>query len=206
MTWAIPHQTIKLFVGLPLGIDSLARVANGPSKRRSGALPSMRGVAEPAQQCDQVPQSGEVTPSLGRLTPPTSIEIGVPECSACNAPLHLIRGAQLQYPSFVASGGCKSRRSLAGIVPKQLHGSRNVAFLEIRPRQGPGPGRECRTARAKGKTLGRPRIAVAAARIGRLRSHGRTILEIAGELGYSRSLVHKTLAIGESRGVAIAAY
>jgi DNA invertase Pin-like site-specific DNA recombinase len=51
-----------------------------------------------------------------------------------------------------------------------------------------------RNARAKGKTLGRPRTAVDAARIGRLRAQGRSIREIADELGYSRSLVHKTLA------------
>ena len=51
-----------------------------------------------------------------------------------------------------------------------------------------------RNARAKGKRLGRPRAAVDAARIGHLRAQGRTVREIAGELGYSRSLVHKTLA------------
>jgi DNA invertase Pin-like site-specific DNA recombinase len=62
-----------------------------------------------------------------------------------------------------------------------------------------------RNARAKGKRLGRPPVAVDAARMARLRAQGRSIREIAGELGYSRSLVHKTLAIGKSRGVAIAA-
>ncbi len=51
-----------------------------------------------------------------------------------------------------------------------------------------------RNARAKGKTLGRPRVAVDAPRIGRLRAQGRSIREIADELGCSRSLVHKTLA------------
>jgi DNA invertase Pin-like site-specific DNA recombinase len=51
-----------------------------------------------------------------------------------------------------------------------------------------------RNARAKGKRLGRPRIAVDAARIVRLRAQGCSIREIADELGYSRSLVHKTLA------------
>ncbi len=51
-----------------------------------------------------------------------------------------------------------------------------------------------RNARAKGKKLGRPRLAVDAVRIGSLRTAGRTVREIAGELGYSRSLVHKTLA------------
>lgn len=62
-----------------------------------------------------------------------------------------------------------------------------------------------RNARAKGKRLGRPRIAVDAARIGRLRSQGRTVREIAAELGYSRSLVHKTLANHGSLCVANAA-
>ena len=51
-----------------------------------------------------------------------------------------------------------------------------------------------RNARAKGKRLGRPRAFVDAAEIGRLRLRGRTVREIAEELGYSRSLVHKTLA------------
>ena len=59
--------------------------------------------------------------------------------------------------------------------------------------------------RARGKTLGRPRVAVDAARIARLHAQGRSIREIADELGYSRSLVHKTLANGESRRVANAA-
>jgi DNA invertase Pin-like site-specific DNA recombinase len=47
-----------------------------------------------------------------------------------------------------------------------------------------------RNAKAKGKQLGRPRVAVDAATIGRLRSQGRTVREIASELGHSR----KTLA------------
>jgi DNA invertase Pin-like site-specific DNA recombinase len=51
-----------------------------------------------------------------------------------------------------------------------------------------------RNARAKGKRLGRPRAAVDAARIGCLRAQGRSLRQIADELGYSRSLVHKTLA------------
>jgi DNA invertase Pin-like site-specific DNA recombinase len=62
-----------------------------------------------------------------------------------------------------------------------------------------------RNARAKGKKLGRPRVSVDAARIGRLHAQGRTVREIADELGYSRSLVHKTLANGESRRVVITA-
>ncbi len=62
-----------------------------------------------------------------------------------------------------------------------------------------------RNARAKGRMLGRPRIVVDAARIARLRAQGCSIREIADELGYSRSLVHKTLAKTKSRSVAIAA-
>ena len=62
-----------------------------------------------------------------------------------------------------------------------------------------------RNARAKGTKLGRPHIAVDAARIGRLRAQGNTLREIARELGYSRSLVHKTLANGEPRAVATTA-
>jgi DNA invertase Pin-like site-specific DNA recombinase len=50
-----------------------------------------------------------------------------------------------------------------------------------------------RNARAKGKTLGRPRAAVDTARIGRLRIQGRSVRQIASELGYSRGLVHKTI-------------
>ena len=59
-----------------------------------------------------------------------------------------------------------------------------------------------RNARAKGKTLGRPRVVVDAAQIAHLRSQGRSVREIAEELGYSRSLVHKTLANFESARVA----
>lgn len=62
-----------------------------------------------------------------------------------------------------------------------------------------------RNARAKGKTLGRPRVAVDASTIGRLRAQGRSVRQIANDLGYSRSLVHKTLTIGASRRVANAA-
>jgi DNA invertase Pin-like site-specific DNA recombinase len=51
-----------------------------------------------------------------------------------------------------------------------------------------------RNARAKGKTLGRPRMVMDSARIARLRAEGRTVREIADTLGVSRSLVHKTLA------------
>jgi DNA invertase Pin-like site-specific DNA recombinase len=59
-----------------------------------------------------------------------------------------------------------------------------------------------RNARAKGKRLGRPPVTVDTVRIARLRSRGRSIREIAGELGCSRSLVHKTLANDEASRVA----
>jgi DNA invertase Pin-like site-specific DNA recombinase len=59
-----------------------------------------------------------------------------------------------------------------------------------------------RNARAKGKTLGRPRVSVDVTRIGLLRTHGRSVREIASELGYSRGLVHKTLANSRALGVA----
>ena len=62
-----------------------------------------------------------------------------------------------------------------------------------------------RNARAKGKTLGRPRVSLDPARIDRLRAQGHSIHQIAEELGYSRSLVHKSLASRRSRGVAITA-
>jgi DNA invertase Pin-like site-specific DNA recombinase len=62
-----------------------------------------------------------------------------------------------------------------------------------------------RNARAKGKKLGRPCVSVDAARISRLRIQGRSVREIASELGYSRGLVHKTLANNRSLGVANAA-
>jgi DNA invertase Pin-like site-specific DNA recombinase len=59
-----------------------------------------------------------------------------------------------------------------------------------------------RNARAKGRKLGRPRLNVDAVKIGSLRSQGRSVREIAAELGYSRSLVHKTLANRKSARVA----
>ena len=62
-----------------------------------------------------------------------------------------------------------------------------------------------RNARAKRKRLGRPPVALDAARIARLRAQGRTLREIAAELGYSRSLVHKTLLNHSTRRVANAA-
>jgi DNA invertase Pin-like site-specific DNA recombinase len=62
-----------------------------------------------------------------------------------------------------------------------------------------------RNARAKGKTLGRPRVSVDIIRVALLRSQGHTIREIADELKCSRSLVHKSLTNRESHGVAITA-
>jgi DNA invertase Pin-like site-specific DNA recombinase len=51
-----------------------------------------------------------------------------------------------------------------------------------------------RNAVAKGKRLGRPRARLDTARIATLRSQGQSIRQIAGELGCSAGLVHKTLA------------
>jgi DNA invertase Pin-like site-specific DNA recombinase len=48
-------------------------------------------------------------------------------------------------------------------------------------------------ARSKGKRLGRPRLSVDAQRIAALRSQGCSVREIAAKLGYTRSLVHKTI-------------
>jgi len=62
-----------------------------------------------------------------------------------------------------------------------------------------------RNARAKGKRLGRPPVVIDAAKVDRLRSQGRSIREIAEELGCSRSLVHKTLGNRGSCNVAISA-
>jgi len=70
------------------------------------------------------------------------------------------------------------------------------ALIQERVRAG------LRNARARGKKLGRPRLPVDAVKIGSLRSQGRSVREIAEELGYSRSLVHKTLANHESAHVA----
>jgi len=51
-----------------------------------------------------------------------------------------------------------------------------------------------RNAKAKGKKLGRPRVVLDRAQVSRLRAQGRSIRDIAAELGCSRSLVHKTFA------------
>jgi DNA invertase Pin-like site-specific DNA recombinase len=59
-----------------------------------------------------------------------------------------------------------------------------------------------RNARAKGKRLGRPRTLVDGATISRLRSQGRSIREIADQLGYSRGTVHKSLSNGAVTRVA----
>lgn len=50
-----------------------------------------------------------------------------------------------------------------------------------------------RNARAKGTHLGRPPVVVDVARIVSLRAQNKSIRDISEELGYSRSLVHKTL-------------
>jgi DNA invertase Pin-like site-specific DNA recombinase len=51
-----------------------------------------------------------------------------------------------------------------------------------------------RNARAKGKKLGRPRLKLDHARIACLRAEGRSLREIAAELGCSHALVHKSLS------------
>jgi DNA invertase Pin-like site-specific DNA recombinase len=62
-----------------------------------------------------------------------------------------------------------------------------------------------RNARAKGKTLGRPRVNLDTARIRRRRAEGASMRKIAGELGVSAGLVHKTLAESRRNRVAVAA-
>jgi len=54
-----------------------------------------------------------------------------------------------------------------------------------------------RNARAKGKRLGRPPMVVDRAEIARLRAQGRSVRQIAAELGCSTGSVHKSLAKGE---------
>jgi DNA invertase Pin-like site-specific DNA recombinase len=51
-----------------------------------------------------------------------------------------------------------------------------------------------RNARAKGKKLGRPQLNLDRAKIARLRAEGRSLREIAAELGCSHARVHKSLA------------
>jgi DNA invertase Pin-like site-specific DNA recombinase len=50
-----------------------------------------------------------------------------------------------------------------------------------------------RNARAKGKKLGRPQLKIDRVRITRLHTEGRSLREIAPELGCSHALVHKNL-------------
>jgi DNA invertase Pin-like site-specific DNA recombinase len=50
-----------------------------------------------------------------------------------------------------------------------------------------------RNAKAKGKKLGRPRVRVNSEKIAALRSQGRSMRAIAGELGYSRTLVQRVV-------------
>ena len=59
-----------------------------------------------------------------------------------------------------------------------------------------------RNARAKGKRLGRPPLVVDRGRIARLRTQGRTVREIAAEVGCSPSFIHKTVANGRAGGCA----
>ena len=56
-----------------------------------------------------------------------------------------------------------------------------------------------RNARAKGKTLGRPRKIVDAAKIADLRTQGRSVRAIAAELNVSVGLVHGSLTKSSSR-------
>lgn len=58
-----------------------------------------------------------------------------------------------------------------------------------------------RNARAKGKRLGRPRMALDAARMAVLRAQGCSIRDIATALGCSPGLVHKNLALGGDEAV-----
>jgi DNA invertase Pin-like site-specific DNA recombinase len=58
-----------------------------------------------------------------------------------------------------------------------------------------------RNAKAKGRKLGRPAHDCGCPKIACLRAQG-TVREIAAELGYSRSLVHKTLANCDSAAIA----
>jgi len=51
-----------------------------------------------------------------------------------------------------------------------------------------------RNARAKGKHLGRPRANIDANRLATLRREGKSLKQIAAEVGCSAAYVHKTLA------------
>jgi len=62
-----------------------------------------------------------------------------------------------------------------------------------------------RNAVAKGKRLGRPRVTLDSARIATLRGQGRSMREIAAELGVSAGLVHKSIAKSRANSPAIAA-
>jgi DNA invertase Pin-like site-specific DNA recombinase len=62
-----------------------------------------------------------------------------------------------------------------------------------------------RNAVAKGTKLGRPRAKLDCARIANLRSQGQSIRQIAGELGCSAGLVHKSLANQKVNSLAVAA-
>lgn len=62
-----------------------------------------------------------------------------------------------------------------------------------------------RNAKAKGKHLGRPCISIDTLKIAALRRQGRSVRQIAAELGLSRSRVHKSLVNLPVIGVEIAA-
>ena len=62
-----------------------------------------------------------------------------------------------------------------------------------------------RNAVAKGQKLGRPRAKLDGARIATLRGQGRSIRQIAVELGCSAGLVHKTLANPKANSLVVAA-
>lgn len=57
-----------------------------------------------------------------------------------------------------------------------------------------------RNARAKGKRLGRPRVAIDAAQIASLRSQGRSWKQVAGELGVSESTAVRLMRPVQQRG------
>ena len=60
-------------------------------------------------------------------------------------------------------------------------------------------------ARSKGRRLGRPRVVVDASRIDRMRAQGRTMRDIAVELGVSAALVHKLCQQSRAGSLAVAA-
>jgi hypothetical protein len=117
-----------------------------------------RGAAQPVPHVArmEVPPRPALTLPWGVPPPPASIEIGVPMPSDRNAVVDSARGAWLQYCAFVAFGGRKSRRWLAGAAPRVLPIARNVAFFNRDPLAPPGCGvvfdlvaRPCKTRRRR---------------------------------------------------------